>query len=494
MTDNSTPRPASPQVPSLIQNWISLSGIILAASSFFAVLCLIAMDLIRGSENPYMGILTYIVAPSFLVLGLLLLVTGALLERRRRHHLTPGEVPRNLRIDFNIPHHRRMFVIASVITVIFLLMTAFGSYQTYHFTESVQFCGMTCHAVMKPEYTAYKNSPHARVTCVECHIGSGAGWFVKSKLSGSYQVYAVLANKYPRPIPTPVKNLRPAQETCEQCHWPQKFFGSVERVNYHYLSDETNTAWQIRLLMKIGGGDPTHGPVGGIHWHMNIANKVEYIATDEARQKIPWIRVTDRDGKATVFESEDEKLKPEQLAAATLRRVDCIDCHNRPSHIYNAPDKAVNIAMATGRIDPKLPSVKKNAVAALTGDYKTSEEALQKIAAKLKDYDAKTVAEVQTIYSQNFFPEMNVNWRKYPNNIGHTIFPGCYRCHDGKHKSAEGKVVTHDCNSCHTIIAQGSGDKLASISPQGLEFQHPSDIGDLWKEMNCAECHNGGAM
>lgn len=494
MPESTQPNSEAGKVPSLIQNWISLSGIILAASSFFAVLFLIAMDLIRGSENPYMGILTYIVAPAFLVLGLLLLVTGALLERRHRHHLAPGEVPRNLRIDFNIPHHRRVFVIASVITVIFLLMTAFGSYQTYHFTESVQFCGMTCHAVMKPEYTAYKNSPHARVTCVECHIGSGAGWFVKSKLSGSYQVYAVLANKYPRPIPTPVKNLRPAQETCEQCHWPQKFFGNAERVNYHYLSDETNTAWQIRLLMKIGGGDPTHGPVGGIHWHMNIANKVEYIATDEARQKIPWIRVTDRDGKTTVFESEDEKLKPEQLAAATPRRVDCIDCHNRPSHVYNAPNKAVNIAMATGRIDPKLPSVKKNAVEALTGDYKTSEEALQKIAAKLKDYDAKTVAEVQTIYSQNFFPEMNVNWRKYPNNIGHTIFPGCYRCHDGKHKSAEGKVVAHDCNSCHTIIAQGSGDKLASISPQGLEFQHPSDIGDLWKEMNCAECHNGGSM
>jgi len=150
--------------------------------------------------------------------------------------------------------------------------------------------------------------------------------------------------------------------------------------------------------------------------------------------------------------------------------------------------------MATGRIDPKLPSVKKNTVAALTGDYKTSAEALQKIAAKLKDYDAKTVAEVQKIYSQNFFPEMNVNWRKYPNNIGHTIFPGCYRCHDGKHKSADGKVVSHDCNSCHTIIAQGSGDQLASISPQGLDFQHPTDIGDLWKEMNCAECHNGGSM
>jgi hypothetical protein len=476
-------------------------GFVLSACALFAVLFLIAMDLMGGFENPYVGILTYIIAPSFLTGGLLLVAGGALWERRRRHHMAPGEVPRYLRIDFNNPHHRNVFLTVAIVTAIFLLLTAFGSYQTFHFSESVQFCGKTCHDVMKPEYTAYQNSPHARVACAQCHIGEGAEWFVKAKLSGSYQVYSVLANKYPRPIPTPISNLRPAQETCEKCHWPQKFFGNAERVNRHFLADTNNTPWTIALLMKVGGGDPTHGPVGGIHWHMNVGGTVEYIASDHARQKIPWVRITDKDGKVTVFESEDEKLKPEQIAAATPRRVDCVDCHNRPAHNYNAPGRSVNVAISTGRISTNLPSIKKNAVELLTGEYQTTPEAMTGIAAKLgeryKDFPDKQVvqqaiSETQKIYCQNFFPEMKVNWRAYPNNIGHTIFAGCYRCHDGKHKSADGKAITHDCNACHTIISQGNGEKLATISPKGLEFEHPVDIGDLWKEMNCADCHNGG--
>ena len=215
------------KTPSLIENWISLCGIVLGASSFF------------------------------LVTGLFLIAVGALLERRHRRKLAPGKVPRHPRIDFNIPRQRNAFVVVVVITFVFLLFTALGSYRTYEFTESVQFCGQTCHTVMKPEYTAYQNSPHARVTCTQCHIGSGATWFVKSKLSGSYQVYAALAGKYPRPIPTPVKNLRPAQQTCEQCHWPQKFYGAVERVRTHFLFDETNTMYTVQMLLKVRSAEFT---------------------------------------------------------------------------------------------------------------------------------------------------------------------------------------------------------------------------------------------
>jgi NapC/NirT cytochrome c family, N-terminal region len=496
--------PAPERAPSVLQNWISLAGLVLSASAFFAVLCLIAIDLFRGLENPYMGILTYIVAPGFLATGLLLIVVGALIERRRRHRLSPGEVPRHLRIDFNIPHQRRVFVVVCVVTTVFLLMTAFGSYQTYQFTESVQFCGTTCHTVMQPEYTAYQNSPHARVTCVECHIGAGATWFVKSKLSGSYQVYATVADKYPRPIPTPIKNLRPAQETCEQCHWPQKFFGAVEKVRTHFMYDEKNSPWTIQMLLRVGGGDPTHGPVGGIHWHMNVANKIEYIASDEERQVIPWVRITDRDGRVTVFESKDGKLTPEEIAKSAPRRMDCIECHNRPTHIFRAPDDAVDTSLTLGRIDASLPSIKKNAVAALVGDYATKAEALTKIAEKLRaDYPnendqakvSAAVAEAQRIYRDNFFPEMKSNWKVYPNNIGHLDWAGCFRCHDDEHASADGKKISADCNSCHTIIAQGAGRELKTVSAQGLEFQHPAEeLGDAWKGMKCSECHNGGPM
>jgi hypothetical protein len=277
----------------------------------------------------------------------------------------------------------------------------------------------------------------------------------------------------------------------------------VERVNYHYLADEQNTPWTIRLLMKIGGGDPSQGPTGGIHWHMNVSNKIEYIATDPERQVIPWVRITAPDGKVTIYQSKDNPLSADQVAKNAPRRMDCIDCHNRPSHIYRAPSRLVNLEMSTGRIKTSLPFIKKNAVDILTAEYKTTPEAMKKIEASMremyKDFGDKklvqeTTKQIQKIYSQNFFPEMKVNWKVYPNNIGHTLFPGCYRCHDGQHVSSDGQVISHDCRSCHTIIAQGNGEKLKSIAPEGLEFEHPVDIGDVWKEMNCAECHTGGPM
>jgi hypothetical protein len=274
-------------------------------------------------------------------------------------------------------------------------------------------------------------------------------------------------------------------------------------MNRHYLADEQNSPWTIRLLMKIGGGNPEQGPAGGIHWHMNIANKIEYIHTDEQRQVIPWVRLTSIDGKVTVYQSTENPLTNDQLKTLKPRVMDCVDCHNRPSHIYNPPARSVNLAMSTGRLDASLPFIKMNAVEVLTSDYKSSPEALKKIEAllteKYKDFPDKSkvdraIKEVKRIYSQNFFPEMKVDWRTYPNNVGHTIYPGCYRCHDGKHTSSNGKAISHDCNSCHTIIGQGAGDPLQSISPQGLEFQHPVDIGDVWKEMNCSECHTGGPI
>ena len=494
---------------SLLSNWISILGIVVGASSFFAAACLIAIDFFRGFRNPYMGILTYIVAPSFTITGLLLISIGALLERRRRRRLTPGAVPAYPRIDLNIPGERHAFVAIAVVTFVFLLTTALGSYRTYEFTESVAFCGETCHTTMAPELTAYRESPHARVACVQCHIGPGATWFVKSKLSGAYQVYATLANTYPRPIPVPIENLRPAQQTCEQCHWPRKFYGAAERVIDHYLSDEKNSPWGIHMLLKIGGGDPSFGPVGGIHWHMNIENKIEYIATDKARQVIPWVRITDPSGKVTVYQSTDNPLKPEQIAAAEPRVMDCIDCHNRPTHIFNSPVHSVDLAISTGRIDRTIPYIKEQAVEALIQSYASTGAALRAIAEKLTAYYQtkqrafaqahprllrQAIAEVQSIYRHNFFPSMKVNWSVYADNIGHKDFLGCFRCHDGNHATTSGKTISHDCDSCHTIIAQGSREKLASVTPAGLEFEHPVDIGGAWKQMPCNGCHNGALV
>ncbi len=489
--------------PSLIQNWVSLAGLILAGGGFFSLVCLMAMDFFAEFKNPYIGILTYFIAPGFLGLGLVIVAVGMVLERRQLAKARQDATSWLPVIDLNRPGHRKILGSVGGFTAILLLVLAVSSYRSYHFTESKQFCGQTCHTVMKPEFTAYQNSPHARVTCTECHIGPGATWFVRSKLSGSYQVYATLFHKYPTPIPTPVKNPRPAQETCEQCHWPQKFYGAVERIRTHFQYNDSNTPYTVQLLLKVGGGDPSHGPVGGIHWHMNVANKTEYIATDDARQVIPWVRMTSRDGQVTVYESKDDKLKPEQLADATPRRMDCIDCHNRPTHIFRSPDETVDMAMMLGRIDPKLPAIKKHAVEALAADYTDTAGACRQIAGKLqKEYAtaetgtvARAIAEVQKIYQDNFFPEMKSRWKVYPNNIGHFEWAGCFRCHDDQHVSADGKKISADCTSCHTIIAQGATTDLKTISAQGLEFQHPSeDAGDTWKGMKCNDCHSGGAM
>jgi len=381
--------------------------------------------------------------------------------------------------------------------VVFLLISALGSYQTYHFTESVNFCGQACHGVMKPEYVTYLHSPHAKVPCAECHIGKGANWYVRSKLSGTYQVYATLADKYPRPIPTPVKNLRPAQETCEECHWPQKFVGNLEHTYNYFLSDETNTPFTVRMLMNVGGGDPTHGPVGGIHWHMNVGNKVEYLASDEARQKIPYVRVTEL-AQGVVTEFRTPKFT-NTVDEASLRTMDCMDCHNRPAHMYQTPNDAVNLAMSLGRIDATLPWMKTNAVYALTREYQHETEAFQGIATTLAEaYPTlrgesnvkQAIDTVQKIYQDNFFPEMKASWKIYPDNIGHKNWPGCFRCHDEKHVTADGKrsLKASDCNTCHTILAQGSGADLLKLTVGGQEFQHPG--GDY--DPNCNECHTGG--
>jgi nitrate/TMAO reductase-like tetraheme cytochrome c subunit len=413
-----------------------------------------------------------------------------------------------LRIDFNKPSHRYAAMVFGLVSVVLVFVGGVGSYQLFHYSESVQFCGETCHEVMKPENVAYHNSPHARVPCAECHIGTGAGWWAKSKLSGAYQVYSVLADKYPKPIPTPIANLRPAQETCEQCHWPEKFFGAQQKRFDHYMYDEENTHWPINLLIKTGGGDEENGLAHGIHWHMNIGFNMEYIARDYERQDIPWVRIKDtRTGRVTVYQDEENPLSEEEIAVSEIRLVDCMDCHNRPSHVYYSPDHAIDKALFSGKIDANLPDIKRVAVEAMDREFTTEREALDSVASYIADYYQvahpdliaqingeldKTILAIQDVFKQNIFPEMKVNWKEYPSNLGHFESPGCFRCHNDKLVSATQKRVTTDCRSCHTILSQGSGEnRQISTSVEGLEFQHPEDIDEEWRETGCFDCHSG---
>jgi nitrate/TMAO reductase-like tetraheme cytochrome c subunit len=490
-----TPTPAPPPRPSYFKNWLSLAGAITALGSLFAFVFLVAIDTFAHDTNPYLGILTYIVAPLFLILGLILIFLGWWWQRRQTARHPDGGMPA-LTIDLSRPRDRQYLMLFGSGAVVFLLMTAFGSYQTYHFTESVQFCGETCHTVMQPEFTTYHHSAHARVSCAECHIGSGASWYVKSKISGAYQVYATLFDKYERPIKTPVTNLRPAQETCERCHWPEKFTGNLDRSYVHYLSDKNNTPYTVRLSLRVGGGQPGAGFFGGIHWHMNVANKVEYYATDPQRQVIPWVRMTSlATGEVRTYRSPDFKGDP---PPAAIRVMDCIDCHNRPAHAFETANQAVETDMALGRISTHLPYIKRTAVAALTGKYANVNQALEGIATTLRakyhegEELSPTIAAIQRDYQENFFPAMKSDWRTYPNNIGHKDWPGCFRCHDNKHRTADGQesIRSSDCTACHTILAQGRGEDLLKLTPQGTKFQHPG--GDYDPDLTCSDCHNGG--
>jgi hypothetical protein len=494
--------PLSPKAPSLFRNYISMVGGAIVIASFVSICLLFLIEITSSQENPYLGILTYIILPSILIFGLVVAIAGRIIERRRRHRTAPGEQPAYPTLDLNDPRSRKAFFIFLLITFLFVSASAFGSYRGYEYTESENFCGETCHTVMKPEFTAYKAGAHARVGCVGCHVGPGASWYVRSKISGAYQLYSVTFNKYSRPISSPVHNLRPAQGTCEQCHWPEKFFGAQLKVFDRYGYDEQNTLRQRRMLINVGGGSPAAGLVKGIHWHMNIANEITYVSIDERRQVIPWVQIKDREGRVTEYFDRNRQVTPDQIANGNRRRMDCIDCHNRPAHDYLPPDVALDHGFDAGRLDPSLPYLKKQSVEVLTKPYNTSEEAVSAIASSLNDfyrvnyadvYAQKrqsidtAVKEVQRIYQTYFFPEMKTDWRTHPNNIGHLYFNGCFRCHDGEHVSKDGKVITNNCNVCHTMIYDSAAppEKNVKTGP----FVHPVDLGGLAEKHKCDFCH-----
>jgi nitrate/TMAO reductase-like tetraheme cytochrome c subunit len=482
--------------PSLLRNYISFLGIALVAASLTSIGLLILIELSSGGDNPYTVLVTYILLPGVLVLGIAVIFTGMLLERRRRRrdpdaHIAPYPI-----LDLNDPARRRSLIVFLCLSFVFLFLSAFGSYRAYEYTESVQFCGQQCHAVMKPEFVSYNASPHARVRCVECHVGHGPEWYVRSKLNGMHQLYAVTFNTFNRPIQTPVHNMRPANDTCAKCHWPEKFHGEQLKVFNHFGYDETNSLNQTKMLIKVGGGSSETGEVGGIHWHMNVANEVTYIANDEKRQDIPWVRVKDRTGKVTEYFARGSSFTPAQVEQAPKRTMDCIDCHNRPTHIYLSPNEAVDRSLTAGRLDVNLPYIKARAVEVLSGEYATNDEAVAAIEKRLTDYyrvshpEAVTsvVNEVKQLYQTYFFPEMKTDWRAHVNNIGHYNAQGCFRCHDGQHFSNDGRVIRNDCAICHTTVEQSFGGR--TFQPPNMVFQHPVNLGDknTWQ---CAACHKG---
>ncbi|MBI4303578.1 MAG: NapC/NirT family cytochrome c [Chloroflexi bacterium] len=338
-----------------------------------------------------------------------------------------------------------------------------GGYQLVDFSDSTSFCGRLCHEVMYPEYTTYQASPHSRVRCAECHVGSGADYLVKSKVSGIPLVFNTITGTYHRPITTPVENLRPARETCEQCHRPEKFSGDLVRIHTTFASDEANTRRTDTRVLRVGGGDSR--VARDIHWH--IAASVWYLPLDEGRQQIGWVGVENNNGKLT------EYIDPQKVAEITPKRIedekrlmDCMDCHNRATHIFRSPNELIDSALSLNEIDSSLPYIKREGLKALDPPNASLAQAVAKVEA-IKDfyrtsypdtYQRKTVAidssieKLKDIARLTTFPAMKVDWKTYRNNAGHQDSPGCLRCHGklvAESEGQQGKAIDADCTSCH---------------------------------------------
>ena len=331
-----------------------------------------------------------------------------------------------------------------------IILLVSGGYKLMEFMDSTAFCGRLCHQVMYPEYTTYQASPHSRVTCSECHVGSGADYMVRSKVSGIPLVFITLFGTYDRPIQTPVENLRPARETCEQCHRPERFAGDLVRVHTSYLTDEENTKQVDTRVLRVGGGE--FEVARDIHWH--IAAKLWYLSLDKKRQEIGWVGVEERNGELTQY------IDPQKTAEITPQRIeeekrlmDCMDCHNRATHIFRSPEELIDTALVQGKIDSSLPFIKREGLNALDPPNPSLEQAIAKVEAIKEFYRTsysqiykekepaidKAINELKEIARLTTFPDMKISWETYIDNIAHQESPGCLRCH--------GKLVTHPAAS-----------------------------------------------
>jgi hypothetical protein len=498
----------------LYRNWMSYVGGLVMVGALAVIVFAVLSQLTVDEPSPYAGIFTYLIFPAVLVVGLLLFLWGMRRESKRRRREGGGAKPYPV-INFNRPEHRRLLGYLTGAGILAFGGTGTATYNAYHYTSSTEFCGTVCHTPMGPEYTAYLDSPHAHVDCVDCHVGTGASFYVKSKINGAMQMIELFLDTYNRPIPIHTQDLRPAQDTCEKCHWSSKSWGSKLKQIPHFRYDEANTAEQISFTVFIGGGSETRGDTAGIHWHMAIDNEVTYAALDTDLQKIPWTEVKYSDGTVRRYVSRSYKLSQEKLATLETHRMDCIDCHNRPAHVFPVPDRAIDQALHRGSIDASIPWIKKATVDSINlhaDDPNGSGDAVARDVKahyqnELPEVWSKRQADIEAaaafaarVWKRSAFPEMKLNWKTYPSNIGHRYWAGCFRCHDGKHESADGKVLEKTCDGlCHTAPARGKIEPLGFTDPNAdTEKWHPWEMPKEHLEIRphqnveCQLCHDAG--
>ncbi|MCB1184972.1 NapC/NirT family cytochrome c [bacterium] len=472
-------------------NWTGTVGVALTTSAFLLFVFFELLQMAGILTNAYVGLVGYMALPAVFLLGLVLIPIGWWQFRRATGRTTQELLSQRFPEDMVKPKRLGSSLVATIaaLTLVNVMFIGVGGARMLHFMDEPEFCGTACHQVMEPEWVAYRNSPHAHVKCVECHVGEGAGALIDAKLNGLWQVVSATFDLYERPIPTPVHQLRPARETCEKCHWPDKFYGTRIKTFPKFAQDETSTPSFSTLALKVGSGSGEHG--GTIHWHIADRNEVRYEARDRQRTDMAWVEV--RRGDA--FHRFTNRKAAVGGGAATepeVRRMDCVDCHNRATHIYQDPEQAIDAALAAGRIDPGLPWAKRIALGALLGNFGEDKDAAlvqidntvrgeylrgdHDVAGKLAAVDAM-VAELQAIYAQNIFPQMAVGWNTYRSHLGHRgAGAGCFRCHNPDMVDEAGEAIPYDCTLCHSILAQDS------VSP--FRYLEPLEAGDPDRRMH----------
>jgi hypothetical protein len=515
MNDETPPEPADTETEpeaegeevtrrSLYRHPLAAIGGSLILAGSFALIVLMALDITTRAANPYRSLVTFVAAPAVILIGLIIFLIGVRVQIARAR--SRGETVRfNLRVEPTDPSYRRNLWLFAGLSLSFVAVVAYSGFQAFEATDSVTFCADACHTPMEPQAVAHGESAHARVDCVDCHIGPGGTSWVKAKVNGIRQLWGVITGEYDRPIHTPVETLQSAEAVCEECHWSEDFKGQKFINATHYLTDEANSPWTISLLINVGGG-PETGVHEGIHWHMFESNAMEYIATDDQRQDIGWVRVTERDGSIVEYSDPDGAPDPED-PDVDVRSFDCMDCHNRPSHVFESPAQMMDLEMSRGVISTDIPFIKRVGLDLLNAPYATKEEGLAAIRAGLFEYyetnypaqlaalrddleDAATA--LVDIYDKNFFPETNTDYRVRFNNASHFVNDGCFRCHGSDLETATGTGISADCETCHVIVAQGPSTDPEQLDSNlaGLEFRHPVDIGDIWRQLPCTQCHS----
>jgi len=443
----------------LARHPLAVAGALLTTVSAVVFIALVIAAVAGLFENPYAGLVVYVVVPGLFLLGLLLIPLGMWLEARRlRHH---PEATRDWPVfDLRKPTTRRTVLAVVALTAVNIVIVSLAAKGAMHWMESPSFCGQACHLPMTPQFTAWQNAPHSEVTCTQCHVGEGAKALVRAKLAGTRQLYHVITNQIPKPIPG-VADMRPALETCGNCHWAGRDSGDVIKVKREYADDDASSETMTILQMFVGGpGRPTSGG-RAIHWHADPGVRIEFVSTDQERQKIPYVRLVGKDGKVKEYRAEG--ATDEEIAKGERRVMDCIDCHNVPAHrIAPTAEQAVDAAIASGSVSRSLPFVRRESVRLVKSEYSTQEQGLEEIEKGLRgSYTgksgiddaalARTIAAVKNVYQRNVFPSMKVTFGVYPDNLGHITSDGCVRCHDGR-TASDGSKINDDCEYCHKQI------------------------------------------